>query len=126
VPSLARRAAFNATEAGKANLIGDKELVEDVASGRVDLSAMEPSLLPAPLQALAPEEREAVVEEQAARRKALSAEIKELATQRDEYLKREVTARGGAKESLDAQLYGAVREQAKASGLRYESDGPVY
>ena len=126
VPSLARRAAFNATEAGKANLIGDKELVEDVASGRVDLSAMEPALLPAPLQAMAPEERQAVVEEQAERRKALSAEIKELATQRDEYLKREVTARGGAKASLDAQLYGAVREQAKATGLRYESDGPAY
>ena len=58
--------------------------------------------------------------------KALSAEIRDLATQRDEYLKREVTARGGAKASLDAQLYGAVREQAKASGLRYEADGPVY
>jgi len=124
--SLARRAAFNATELGKAKLLGDKELVDDVASGRVDLSAMEPALLPAPLQALAPEEREAAVEEQAERRKALSAEIRELATQRDAYLKQEVAERGGAKASLDAQLYGAVREQAKASGLRYESDGPVY
>jgi len=126
VASRARRAAFNATEAGNANLLGDKELVDDVARGRVDLSAMEPSLLPAPLQALAPEERKTVVEEKAERRKTLSAEIEELVAQRDEFLKREVTARGGAKDSLDAKLYGAVREQAKAIGLRYESDSPAY
>jgi hypothetical protein len=126
VASRARRAAFNATAAGKATLLGDKELVDDVASGRVDLSAMEPSLLPAPLQELAPDERKALVDEQAERRKTLSAEIEELAAQRDDYLKQAVTARGGAKDSLDAKLYGVVREQAKATGLRYESDSPVY
>jgi len=126
VASLARRAAFNATEAGTAKLLGDKELVDDVASGRVDLSAMEPALLPAPLQALAPEERGAVVAEQAERRKALAQEIRELALQRDDYLEREVAERGGAKASLDAKIYGAVREQAGQKGLRYESDSPVY
>ncbi|HSO81660.1 hypothetical protein [Thiocapsa sp.] len=32
VASRARHAAFNATDAGKSNLLGDKDLVEDVAS----------------------------------------------------------------------------------------------
>ena len=38
--SLARRAAFNASPAGAPNLLGDKELVDDVASGRVALEAL--------------------------------------------------------------------------------------
>jgi len=124
--SRARRAAFNATEAGKANLLGEQELVEDVASGRVDLSAIAPSLLPEPLQALAPEEQKAVIDAKTERRKQLSEEIRALATQRDEFLKREVAERGGAADSLDEKIYGAVREQAKGKGLRYEADTPVY
>ncbi len=126
VASRARRASFNATESGKANFLGDKELVDDVASGRVDLTAIAPSALPAPLQTLAPEEQQAVVEEKVERRKALSKEIQALAAQRDEYLKRQVAERGGAKDSLDDKIYGAVREQAKAKGLHYRADAPAY
>jgi Mg-chelatase subunit ChlD len=124
--SLARRAAFNATEAGKSNLLGDKELVEDVASGRVDLSAIEPAALPVPLQSMAPEEQRALIEETAERRKALTEEIQTLATERDAYLKRRVAERGGAKDSLDHQIYGAIREQAEAKGMKYDGDGPAY
>ena len=126
VASRARRATFNASPAGKANFVGEKELVEDVVSGRVDLSALDKSALPAPLQALAPAEQKAAVEEQAKRRKELSAEVQALAAQRDEYLKRQVAERGGAKDSLDDKIYGAVREQAAAKGLKYEADAPAY
>ena len=56
----------------------------------------------------------------------IKAEIQELAQQRDEYLKKQVEERGGAKDSLDAKVYGAVREQAAAVGLSYEADAPVY
>jgi Mg-chelatase subunit ChlD len=124
--SRARRAAFNATEAGKSNLLGDKELVDDVASGRVDLSAIEPAALPAPLQSMAPDEQQALIEETAERRKALTEEIQTLAAERDAYLKRQVAERGGAKDSLDHQIYGAIREQAKAKGMMYDGDGPAY
>ncbi|EGV19314.1 vWA domain-containing protein [Thiocapsa marina] len=126
VASRARRAAFNATDAGKSNLLGDKDLVEDVASGRVDLSTIAPAALPEPLQTLAPEAQQALIAETAERRKALSEEIDSLAVQRDAYLKEQVAARGGAKDSLDHRLYDAIREQAGAKGLRYDGDGPAY
>jgi Mg-chelatase subunit ChlD len=126
VASRARRATFNASPAGKANFVGENELVDDVASGRVDLGALDKAALPAPLQALAPAEQKAAVEEQAKRRKELSAEVEALAAQRDEYLKRQVAERGGAKDSLDDKIYGAVREQAAAKGLKYEADAPAY
>ena len=45
VESRARRAAFNASKSGQANLLGKHELVDDVASGRVDLSSIEPEAL---------------------------------------------------------------------------------
>jgi Mg-chelatase subunit ChlD len=126
VESRARRAAFNATDAGKSSLLGDKELVEDVASGRVDLSAIATATLPEPLQALAPEARRALIAETAERRKALSEEIESLSVQREAYLKEQVAAQGGAKDSLDHRLYDAIREQARAKGLRYDGDGPAY
>ena len=126
VASRARRATFNASPAGKVNFVGEKELVEDVVSGRVDLTTLDKAALPAPLQALAPAEQKAAIEEQAERRKALSAEVQSLAAHRDEYLKRQVAERGGAKDSLDDKIYGAVREQAAAKGLKYEADAPAY
>jgi Mg-chelatase subunit ChlD len=126
VESRARRATFNASAAGKANLLGEKDLVEDVASGRVDLSTVNPATLPAPLQAMAPAEREAAVQDQAERRKVLTGELAAVAKQRAEFLERKVSESGGAKESLDEQIYGAVREQAAAKGFRYEADAPAY
>ena len=55
VASRARRAAFNASESGAANLIGEGDLVDDVAGGRVDLTTLDKDRLPATMQAMAPE-----------------------------------------------------------------------
>jgi hypothetical protein len=126
VESQARRATFNASASGAANLLGDKELVEDVKSGKVDLSRIERDKLPASLQALPAPARKALVEETAQKREELKREIDELARQRSEYLRKKVEKAGGAKDSLDARIYGAVREQAKARGLRYEAAAPAY
>ena len=51
--SRARRATFNASDSGKRNLLGKNELVDAVASGRVDMDEMNEAELPASLQALA-------------------------------------------------------------------------
>jgi len=126
VASRARRAAFNASDAGKKNLLGEGELVEDVASGRVDLSSIDKEALPAPMQPMAPEEQAALVKETAERRETLKTEIQALAKQRDEYLKQQLEERGGAEDSLDDKVYRTVREQAAAVGLSYEADAPVY
>jgi Mg-chelatase subunit ChlD len=126
VESRARRAAFNTSKAGSTNFLGDGELVDDVASGRVALSSIEPKSLPAPMQAMAPEERTALIEETAARRDELKAEIRKLAVQREAYLREKVEEAGGAGDSLDHKIYSAVREQAAAKGLTYEADAPAY
>jgi hypothetical protein len=126
IASRARRATFNVSKSGESNFLGEGELVDDVASGRVDISAIEETQLPAPLQAMAPAERKAVIEEKAEQRQALQAQIQAMAQKRSSYLKEKVAAEGGAKDSLDEKIYSAVREQAAARGLRYEADSAVY
>jgi len=121
----ARRAAFNATAAGATNAIGDSELVADVASGRVDIAAVEVDKLPAPMQTMSVEARKELVEKTAGKRADLQAQIKALADQRDDYAAKQIAAGGGAKDSLDDKIYSAVREQAKSTGMIYP-EAPKY
>ncbi len=123
--SRARRAAFNASAAGEENFFGDNELIEDVTSGRVDLGEIDTEHLPAAMQAMAPEEQRAMVEETAERRAALQERIGELSKKRDGYLRDEVAEAGNAAASLDHKIYDAVRAQAEAKGLELE-DAPKY
>ncbi len=122
----ARRGAFNATAAGEINLLGDKELVDDVDSGRISLDAIPPASLPEPLKDLAPEEQKAKVRELARTREELREEMVELSRQRDDYLKQQLEAEGGDRDSLDRSLFEAVRRQAGKAGLSYEADALRY
>ncbi|HUO82300.1 MAG TPA: vWA domain-containing protein [Gammaproteobacteria bacterium] len=123
--SRARRAAFNASAAGEANLLGSKELVDDVASGRVDLDAIEEEALPAPLQPMAPEARKELIAESARKREALRRQIGDLSQERDEYVAKKLAEAGGTEHSLDQKIYEAVKEQAEAVGLAY-AEGPKH
>jgi Mg-chelatase subunit ChlD len=125
VAARARRGAFNVSSAGEANLLGERELVDDVASGRVDIDAITPSQLPASVAALAPEARAELLAQTAQKREELKQRIAELAAQRDVYIEAQVDAAGGAGASLDRQIYDAVRAQAAPLGLKYE-DGPRF
>jgi len=124
--SRARRAAFNISSSGKKNLIGENELVDDVASGRVELDKIEQKALPAPMQAMSHEQQAAIIKETAKERKDLKKQIADLAKQRDEYLKHKVEEAGGAEGSLDHKIQSAVREQAANRGLHYETDSVKY
>jgi Mg-chelatase subunit ChlD len=125
--SQARRAAFNATESGKKNKLGDKELVDEVASGRLDIDSLPAEALPAALAPLAPEVRKAEVKAIAEKRERIEGEIADLAKHRQAYLEEQVAAKGDAKDSLDAKVLGAVRAQAADSGITYrDEDKPAY
>ncbi|MDH3638335.1 MAG: VWA domain-containing protein [Gammaproteobacteria bacterium] len=124
--SRARRATFNVSKSGAANLVGEGELVDDVTSGRVDLSGVDRDHLPGPMQDMSVEEQNAVINETAERRNELKGQIQELAQQRSAYLEKEVEELGGAKDSLDVQIYRTVREQAGKLGLRYDAAAPAY
>lgn len=121
----ARRGVFNASASGEANFTGDKDLVHDVVSGRVDLAAVPAADLPEPLAGLSADERREVVEQTAEQREALRGRIGDLAKQRDAFIAQKVEEEGGAADSLDRQIYEAVRSQAVSKGLKYDG-GPKY
>ncbi|HSC15564.1 MAG TPA: vWA domain-containing protein, partial [Gammaproteobacteria bacterium] len=125
VAARARRGAFNVSSAGEANLLGERELVDDVASGRVAMDAITPAQLPASVAALPPEARAELLAQTAQKREDLKRQIADLASQRDTYIEAQVEAAGGVGASLDQQIYEAVREQAAPLGLDYEH-GPRF
>jgi len=125
VGALARRGAFNVSAAGSGNFLGERELVADAAAGRVDVATLPAAELPPSIAALPPAEQRARVEQIAQKREELKTQIAKLAADRDAYLEAQVDAAGGAADSLDQQIYDAVRDQAAAHGLDYEG-GPKF
>ncbi|MEH6826008.1 MAG: vWA domain-containing protein [Motiliproteus sp.] len=121
----ARRATFNASASGAGNFLGEKELVDEVASGRVDLSSIERDQLPEPMQAMSPAEQRIHIDTKAKKRQKLQQEIKDLARQRKSYLDQQVNKLEGADDSLDYRIFGAVREQAGKRGISYETKTPA-
>jgi hypothetical protein len=124
--SRARRAIFNASESGKINSRGDSELVDDIVSGFVELQSLDKEELPEPLQSLALEEQEALIQETIVERTEAQQKIRQLAEARSSYLKTKVESLGGAKDSLDHKLFDAMREQAVKKGIIYSIEEPDY
>lgn len=122
----ARRAVFNVSESGKFNFRGDAELIDDIASGLVDLATMDKDELPESFQALAPEEQEVLIKETAEQRSEVKQKIQHLAAQRSSYLKDQVAALGGLEGSLDTQLFKVMKEQAAKKGIIYSAEEPEY
>ena len=125
VAARARRGAFNISGSGAGNFLGERELVDDVASGRVDVAAVPAAQLPPAVAALSPEEQRALLAATAQKRTELQRQIAGLAAERDAFINAEVEATGGADASLDQQIYDAVREQAAPLGFDY-LDGPRF
>jgi Mg-chelatase subunit ChlD len=125
VSARARRGVFNVSEAGAGNFFGGRELVDDVASGRVDLAAVPAAELPATIAALPPEAQQAVIEATAQKREELRQEIAKLGAERDAFIEAEVEKNGGAEGSLDQEIYEAVRDQAADVGIVYDG-GPKF
>jgi len=126
VESLARRATFNASDSGRDNFLGKGELIDDVASGRIDLSSIDQDQLPGAHAGHGPGKAEGLIERETGVRSELQRQIKELAEKRSGYLRQKVEETGGAKDSLDHKIYNAVREQAGKKGLDYEADALDY
>jgi len=123
--SRARRAVFNASAGGRANLLGQNELVDAVASGVVTLGEIDAEALPELIQPMAPAAQEAYIAGLAEERTELQRQIRSLSAGRDDYLAKKVEAAGGRKDSLDQKLYDAVKEQGGKAGFEYK-DGPAY
>lgn len=124
--SLARRAAYNSSASGKSNFLGEGELVDAISSGTTSLATIDKNELPKVMQTMKPKAQEEYVLEKAKKRKEIKKHIKQLAEKRDEFLKKEVARTGADKDSLDAKIFAAIREQASKKGLLYSEDGAKY
>jgi len=122
----ARRAEFNVQKSGKLNRLGDNELVDDVASGRVSIESIEKDKLPAAIVAMPKAQQLQVIQKKAKLRQDLIGKIKELGEKRKQYIKTKVKKSGVAEESLDEKLYKTIRKQAGKKGLEYKSDSAAY
>jgi Mg-chelatase subunit ChlD len=125
VASRARRAEFNTSVGGRANLLGENELVAAVVDGTVTLDELDEDALPEPLKAMSPDAQEAFVAELSDKREDLQRQIRTLSEERGDFLAKKVDEAGGMKGSLDQKLYDAVKEQASEAGLEYK-EGPAY
>lgn len=125
VESRARRGVFNAAAGGRANQLGENELVSAIASGELQLDEIQTEALPAALQPMAPAEQKVYLAQLAAKRDDIQQQIKDLSEDRDGYLAKKVEEAGGLDDSLDRQVYEAVKAQAEKAGLEYE-EGPSY
>jgi hypothetical protein len=115
--SAAARLSYLDKKGGALNS-GRADLVDAVTSGSVALSSVPPASLPAPMQAMSEPEREKYVADKAEERKQLRARIGKLAKDRDAHLAAE-SAKPGKADSFDAQVFGAIREQAAEKGIAY-------
>ena len=124
--SRARRAVFNASKGGESNFLGESELVDDIASGRVELSDIDKEQLPETMKTMAPAQQQALIEETAQLRDQLQRQIRDLSEKRSSFLQKKVAEAGGAEDSLDEKIYSAIRDQAGKAQLRYEADSAAY
>jgi Mg-chelatase subunit ChlD len=124
--SLARRASYNSSASGKNNFLGEGELVDEISSGTTKLSSINKSELPKVMQAMKPKAQEEYVLGKSKERKKLNKSIRELTEKRDVYLRKEVAKVGADKDSFDAKIFGAIREQAAKKGLIYDKDSAKY
>lgn len=119
--ALARRAAFNASSAGRANAFGDHDLLSALEAGKVRLEDIAPEALPEPLRSLEPPAQQDFVERQQEERRQIAGELAELAEQRDAYLAEQAGALEDKEESLDYKLGATIMRQAKEKGMTYEA-----
>ncbi len=123
--ALARRAAFNATEAGLTNFLGKQELVFACASGAVKLEDLKPEELPEDLRKLSKDELQTYLDGKAAERETLQAEIRKLADERQKFIEAE-HAKDETAPEFDLKLYGTLRNQAAKKGIEYAAPSPSF
>ena len=124
--ALARRAEYNATTSGKANLLGKNDLVDAITSGSVALDEIAEEEMPARFQAMAPAQRKQEIKDIAEKRQNLMAQLKTLSRSRSQFIETELAKSDSTEDSLDNKLFETVKSQALEAGLTYESDAIKY
>jgi Mg-chelatase subunit ChlD len=98
--------------------VDTNDLVAAVESGKADLDAIPDEKLPEELRAMPKPALKGWVNAKMAKRKAVSTEVLELSTRRDEYLKAE-QAKRGEPDGFDAEVKKAIGKKAAKIGVGY-------
>jgi hypothetical protein len=119
-PAAASRLGFLAKLGGYANS-GRADLVDAVKDGNADLDEVPAEMLPEPLRAMEPAEREAYVKEKVEERAAIQRQVAEVTKKRDAWVRAEQARRAAAGEAsaFDAQVLDTIKTQAEAKGITY-------
>jgi len=115
----ADKSAYLRSKAAEQELVtGAGELINDLDQGLVALEELAPEDLPEPLRALDPDEREALIAEKAAERRALRRKIDELVVAREKFIEERLSA-SSAEDSFDRTVQEMVHEQGASKGIAY-------
>ncbi len=115
----ADRAVYKASGAGEAAVGGSQELVNDVKNARVKVRELKDEELPLEMKKLSVEEREKYVADKAAERDGIQKQINELSVKRQKFMDEERKKAGGKKDSFDAAVFRALKEQGAKKGIEY-------
>ena len=116
----ADRLAYNARSGGKV-VQGSGELLDAMKAGGVTLGEVKREQLPPELQTLSETELRAKLDEKAAKRAALQAQVNELAQKRADFIAAEQKrlAAAGRGDAFDTKVAEILRAQAKKKGISY-------
>ena len=96
----------------------DKDLVQDVANGKVKLRDLKTDQLPDDLQKLSPEDREKEVAKRIKDRKAITNKILELSKKRDAFQMAELKKRKGSNTGFDEVVRQSLKAQVAKKGIK--------
>ncbi len=115
----ADRAIYNQTAAGRSNLYGVKELVDDVVDGRVALEDVEKDELPVEYQSKSTDELKKLIAENNEQRVKIESRLAELAKLRREHQDKARASMKG--DSFDMQVLITLQKQSESIGLKISS-----
>ncbi len=118
-PASADRAVFKSGAAGAAAVGGRQELVNDLKAGKVQVRELKDEELPPEMQKLSVEEREKYVAEKSKEREAIQKQITDLNIKRQKFMDDERAKAGVTKDSFDAAVFRALKEQAEKKGIQF-------
>ena len=117
-PAAADRLAYLSKASDGAVVTGSKDLVAEAAAG-ASVASVAPEALPERLREMPAEKRQAYVDGQLAKRKAMQSRIAEVTAERDAYLaEEEAKARAaGRDDAFDQKVNDAIKAQAARKGI---------
>ena len=119
--SAARRASYYTSGAESADFFGDNELLNDIATGEVDIEDLDEDELPEEIKAIEIADRKDAVLDMVNTRNTQQVELEELVKQRDAYIEQNVATETRAI-SLTQNVMESLSRQGKKKKMRINSN----